>query len=152
MQFNKYRALNTIIVRVPSGPDHLQINSLCLWHFDRSACNWLTDEAPSTAHQWSSQKKPQIPPTTAAGKQHLSERQRKQKGKSKRDIFWQNSPIVRGMGYEETHTFANPNWKVALLKSLLQSIMLHPAVFEFILCENSHQGQVNPQPAYLAFR
>lgn len=32
----------------------------------------LTSEAPETAHQWASQRRPQTPPTTAADNSHLS--------------------------------------------------------------------------------
>lgn len=37
----------------------------------------LTSEAPETAHQWASQRRPQMPPTTAADNSHLSAGRRK---------------------------------------------------------------------------
>lgn len=45
----------------------------------RAACvkRVLTSEAPESAHQWASQRRPQMPPTTAADNSHLSAGRRK---------------------------------------------------------------------------
>lgn len=55
-------------------------NTVCRW--EESWCvacvkRVLTSEAPETAHQWASQRRPQTPPTTAADNSHLSTGRRK---------------------------------------------------------------------------